>query len=77
MPVEESYYKLVLHCDVKATNSPMWSGENTFYGNNLGKAKKAARKAGWKFKNNGIVLCPDCAQEEAKKRKKKKNKKGK
>lgn len=74
MPIQESHYKLDIRCDGK--EEPYSCFRGTFYGDNLGRAKKRARQLGWKFKTDGTILCPRCMAEINKQKRKKKFKVG-
>ena len=73
MPILQSYYFLRLKCDSEIHRdfdsyslSAIWRQD--FQAENLGRAKKKARKVGWKFKGDGRILCPDCSGKEKKKK---------
>lgn len=69
MPIVQSFYELAVECDLSDQNNKC-SHTAVFIGTNMGSARKSGRKAGWKIRQNGTVLCPLHAQKELKQRKK-------
>lgn len=69
MAILKSYYYLQIVCDNVEDIGPKHKYAATFVGTSLANTKKQARKAGFKVRSDGTVLCPAHARIELKRRK--------